>query len=116
MKNLLYLLLLIFIIQCKPKTDNTLVEFSGKPEVPSSILKTHAALLEQIHKMTLLKDSSGIIANKLDSLMQHHFKEEENIILPALGLLPLLANGKMPEQKEDIILLSENAIQKNYQS
>jgi hypothetical protein len=64
--------------------------------------------LEKIHKLTLSKDSSSTIAIKLKDLMQHHFKEEEDFILPLLGLLPLLANGQMPEQNKELILLSEN--------
>ena len=108
MKNIFYLLLLIFISQCKPKQDNTITQFPGKPEVPSSIKKTHEYLLAQIQKMTSYKDSSGRVAKKLEELMQHHFQEEEDLILPPLGLLPLLANGQIPEQSEDVILLSEN--------
>ena len=39
--------------------------------------------------------------------MLHHFKEEEDVVLPLLGLLPSLANDQMPEQIKNIILLSE---------
>jgi len=39
--------------------------------------------------------------------MQHHFKEEEDFVLPPLGLLPLLTNGKLPEQSKDVIQLCE---------
>ena len=108
MKNLFYIILLISISQCKPKADNRITQFPGKPEVPSSIKKTHLYLLEQIQKMTLYKDSSGRVAKKIEELMQHHFKEEEDLILPPLGLLPSIANGQIPEQSEEVILLSEN--------
>ena len=107
MKNLLYLFLLFFLIQCKPKENQLFTQFPNKPEVPSSIKETHASLLEQIHKITLYNDSSTPIALKLEELMLHHFKEEENFILPPLGLLPSLANGKLPEESKDIILLCE---------
>ena len=108
MKNLFYILLLILLSQCKPKEDTSITQFPGKPEVPSSLKKTHVYILAQIHKMTLYKDSSGHVALKLEELMQHHFKEEEDFILPPLGLLPLLAKGQIPEQSKDVILLSEN--------
>ena len=108
MKNLFYLFLLVFLSQCKPKEDNTITQFPGKPEVPSSIKETHANLLEQIHKMTLYEDSSSQIALKLEDLMKHHFQEEEDLILPILGLLPSLANEQIPEQIDDMILLSKN--------
>jgi hypothetical protein len=39
--------------------------------------------------------------------MQHHFTEEEDYVLPPLGILPLLASGKLPEQRKEIIQLCE---------
>ena len=57
--------------------------------------------------MTLYKDSSGRVAKKIEDMMEHHFKEEEDFILPLLGLLPLLANDQIPQQNKEIILLSE---------
>ncbi len=39
--------------------------------------------------------------------MQHHFKEEENFVLPPLGLLPLLTSAKLPEQNKAVIQLCE---------
>jgi len=38
----------------------------------------------------LYKDESTEVAIKLEVLMQHHFSEEEDFILPLLGLLPML--------------------------
>lgn len=107
MKNIICILLLFSICQCKPKEDNTIKQFPGKPEMPSSIKKTHEYLLEQIHKITSYKDSSGRAAIKIEELMHHHFKEEEDVVLPLLGLLSSLANDQMPEQIKNIILLSE---------
>ena len=48
------------------------------------------------------------MAVKLNDLMQHHFKEEEDFVLRPLGLLSLLASGKIPEQSKEIILLTDN--------
>lgn len=39
--------------------------------------------------------------------MEHHFKEEEDFVLPPLGLLPLLTSGKIPEQSKQVIQLCE---------
>lgn len=108
MKHFCYLLLLVlFTSQCRPKEENIPIQFSGKPEVPSSIKKEHEYLLGKIHEITLFKDSTGHTAIKTESLMQHHFKEEEDFVLPPLGLLPLLASGKLPEQSKEVILLTE---------
>ncbi|MBK7558509.1 MAG: hypothetical protein IPI54_09600 [Chitinophagaceae bacterium] len=76
------------------------------PEVPSSIKKEHEYLLEKIHAITLFHDSTSL-AVKLYDLMQHHFKEEENFVLPPLGLLPLLTSAKLPEQSKAVIQLCE---------
>lgn len=108
MKHFSYLLLLVlFISQCRPKEENTVTRFLEKPTVPSSIKKEHEYLLAQIHKITLFQDSTGHVALKLNNLMLHHFKEEEDFALPPLGLLPLLASGKLPEQSKEVILLTE---------
>ena len=107
MKNLLFVLLLILLIQCKPKEDQALTQFPDKPAVPSSIKITHKSLLDKIHQLSLVQDSSGRVALKIEVMMQHHFAEEEDFILPPLGLLPLLATGKLPEQNKNLVLLSE---------
>jgi hypothetical protein len=108
MKHFCYILLLTLIIsQCRPKEENTVLQFPGKPEVPSPIKEEHEHLLEEIHKISLLPDSAGHVAIKLNDLIQHHFAGEEDYVLPPLGLLPSLANGKLPEQTKEILLLTE---------
>lgn len=108
MKNFGYLFLLVFLInQCRYKEENTITQFQEKPEVPVSIKKEHQYLLDKIQKLTLIPDSTGFMAIKLNDLMQHHFSEEEDYVLPPLGLLNMLANGKIPEQSHEIILLTE---------
>ena len=108
MKHFYYtLLLVLFTCQCRHKEENIITQFPGKPKVPSSIKIEHEYLLEKIYKITLFNDSTGRAAVKLSDLMQHHFKEEEDFVLPQLGLLPLLASGKLPEQSKDVLQLCE---------
>lgn len=107
MKHFIYLIIVLFMCQCRPKEKDSATQFPGKPEVPASIKKEHEYFLGKIHKMTLFNDSAGQIAIKLNELLQHHFKEEEDFVLPPLGLLSSLANGILPEQSKEIILLSE---------
>jgi hemerythrin superfamily protein len=57
--------------------------------------------------MTLFRDSAGRVAVKLDELMQHHFKEEEDYVFPPLGLLPALASGEIPGKSKEIIQLTD---------
>lgn len=101
------LVLLLSTVHCKPKQENIVIGFPGKPEVPASILKEHKNLLDQVQSFILFQDSTGQVAKKLLELMQHHFQEEENYVLPPLGLLPTLANGELPVKSQEIILLTE---------
>lgn len=97
----------LLLIQCQSKEDTYFSDYPEKPEVPSSILEDHKTLLEQAYQYTLLSDSAGLAALKLYELMQYHFKEEEDYVLPPLGLLPMLANGEIPEEREALIQLTE---------
>jgi hypothetical protein len=106
-KQILFLFFLILVLSlCKPKQENTLTQFAGKPEVPSSIKAENQYLLDKVKPLTLYPDSTGIAALKLNELMQHHFKEEEDYVLPPLGLLPSLAAGALPEQRKEVIALT----------
>ncbi|WP_332736189.1 hemerythrin domain-containing protein [Flavihumibacter sp.] len=108
MKLLYYILpLVLFLVQCRHKEENIVTQFPGKPQVPSSIKDEHQYLLDKIQRITLLPDSTGMAAGKLKDLMQHHFKEEEDMALPALGLLPLLGGGKLPYQTKEVIEMCE---------
>lgn len=40
--------------------------------------------------------------------MQHHFKEEEDFVLPVLGLLPSLTTGNLPDQSKEVIQFCEH--------
>jgi hypothetical protein len=97
----------LLLIQCQPKEDVYFTDYQEKPEVPSSIMEVHKTLLDQAYQYTLLPDSAGLAAIKLYELMQYHFKEEEDYVLPPLGLLPMLANGEIPEESEELIQLTE---------
>ena len=108
LKNLFCaLVLVLFTCACRNKKENATLKFEGKPEVPSSIKMEHEYLLGRIHKFTLFHDSTGLAAVKLKDLMKHHFEEEEDYVLPPLGILPELANGKLPGQSKEIIRLCE---------
>ncbi len=108
MKHLVFTLLLaLFSFQCRQKNETYITQFPGKPEVPSTILKEHTDLLSQMQAFTSFKDSTGQVARRLYEVMQHHFGEEEDFVLPPLAVLPLLASGQVPERHEEILLLTE---------
>lgn len=97
----------LLLIQCQPKEDIYFTDYPEKPEVPSSILEEHKTLLDQAYQYTLLPDSAGLAALQLYELMQYHFKEEEDFVFPPLGLLPMLAKGEVPEEREELMQLTE---------
>lgn len=101
------LLLTFLLIQCKPKKNDTIIQFAGKPEIPSSIKKEHEYLLSEIGKLAQMEDSTGRAAIKLNELMRHHFAEEEDYVLPPLGLLTSVNEGIIPAQSADVIALTE---------
>lgn len=102
------LLIALFFSQCRPKEEKTAQHFPGQPEVPSSIKNEHDYLLRKINAISLFQDSTGRAAKKLNDLMQHHFKEEEDFVLPVLGLLPSLTTGNLPDQSKEVIQFCEH--------
>ncbi len=106
MKHTLYAFLLVAgISQCQKKEENYITQFPLKPGVPSAIKKEHTDLLAKIDKIVSYQDSTGIVARDLQEVMQHHFEEEEDFVLPPLSLLPLLASGDTYAQHRDILPL-----------
>ena len=106
MKYSICVTLFILSLQgCRQHEEDYITVFPGKPAVPSSILEEHAYLLGKIYPLTILQDSAGLAAVQLYELMQYHFKEEEEYILPPLGVLPALASGKVPEKRLEIMQL-----------
>lgn len=99
--------LVLLMSHCQNKEPNYTSQFPGKPEVPSSIKQEHEYLVDQVHSFILFQDSTGLVALKLDSLMQHHFQEEEDFVLPPLGQLPSLASGEIPKHSSEVIQLTE---------
>jgi hypothetical protein len=109
MKNFIYLIAFAMLLShCRPRAEeNYITIFPGKPGVPSSIKVEHEFLLRQVNTIALFQDSTGLVATEIEELMQHHFIEEEDFVLPPLGLLPLLASDKIPEQSKEVIQLAE---------
>ncbi|MDR9457324.1 MAG: hemerythrin domain-containing protein [Salegentibacter sp.] len=108
MKSYLYIILsLLFLSSCRNEEETAIPRFSVKPEVPAQILKDHNYFLDRLKPITSYEDSTGIVAKELYEVMEFHFKEEEDYVLPPLGILPLLAKGELPEESAKIIQLTE---------
>ncbi|QED38969.1 hemerythrin domain-containing protein [Antarcticibacterium arcticum] len=97
--------LLLLPGSCGDKEEARIPQFTA--EVPSQILKEHTYFLNQLKPLTAYEDSTGIVARELYNLLEFHFKEEEDYVLPPLGILQLLANGELPEESGKILKLTE---------
>lgn len=108
-RTFLYIILIIAhpLFGCVNKEPQTEKLPRIQSTVPLSMTEEHRTLLNMIHKISTRPDSSGIVATKLYELLQHHFNEEEDYVLPPLGLLHLLNNGELPADAEQIIELTE---------
>lgn len=111
LKPLLFIFFLSIVLSgCSKKKDQAAgLQYSGKIETPEVILKDHHYFLEKLEQATFYQDSTGYYARELYEVMEFHFKEEEDMVLPPLGVLPVLAGGGFPENAEEIIGLTERS-------
>jgi hypothetical protein len=80
--------IIVMLLSCKPGPEPPFPSVSEQLKVPVFILEEHHHILAQFHK--LIADTSGLateVSIKLDTLLQHHFAEEEQTVLPFLQLL-----------------------------
>ncbi|MEP6262549.1 MAG: hemerythrin domain-containing protein [Gillisia sp.] len=110
--KLLFFIILLFIVLkgCSKKEDPAVgLPVSGKIETPAVILQEHHYFLEKLEQATFYGDSTGYYARELYEVMEFHFKEEEDYVLPPLGILPIIAGGEFPKNAGEIILLTEKS-------
>lgn len=61
--------------------------------IPSSVRAEHEEIQEALQRATRAEGPVGLAATDLQRVLQPHFKREEQIALPPLGLLRPLATG-----------------------
>lgn len=103
-KSVFYILSTILVFcQCRPQQEDKTVKFPGKPIVPTLLLNEHDSLLRDLKTISVHHDSTGRIAVELYDLLDHHFQEEEDYVLPPLGLLVSLSGDSLPENTTAIL-------------
>lgn len=78
-----------------------------KPEVPESLKLEHRSLRDELDKII---KSDGKVSQKaqiLAELLNPHFIKEEESVLPHLGLLLILVEGKWDVISEEIFLKAD---------
>lgn len=74
-----------------------------KPEIPSSLSLGHEELNKKLKGLIKLGGKTGQAAKRAEKLMHAHFDRQEKYVLPPLGLLQSLADGKLPENVRSVI-------------
>ena len=73
---------------------------------PSSLLKEHHELHETLATATAEPGEIGAAARWLQAALAPHFKREEEIATPPLGLLPALAQGRVTEDMRGVLAMT----------
>ena len=75
--------------------------------IPRPLKLEHEELHEQLRKATKESGSLGAAAKAVAKLMHPHFVKEEEYALPPLGLLPLLAKGKVSPDMAAVLAMTD---------
>ena len=76
-------------------------------KIPHPLKAEHEELHNILRQATNLSDKTGNTAKEVAKLMHPHFVKEEEYALPPLGLLPLLASGKMTEEMKQVLVMTD---------
>ena len=80
-------------------------------QIPGSIREEHQEIHSALAKATQAKGAVGAAARELAKVLDPHFKREEEIALPPLGLLESVANGRaIPETSAAEIMKMSDAL------
>jgi hypothetical protein len=74
--------------------------------VPRVLKEEHDELHAELARLAREPGQIGVAANAVATLLHAHFLSEEQIAIPPLALLPMLAAGKMPDEPARVIEMS----------
>lgn len=75
--------------------------------IPESLKAEHEELHAELVKAARAGGKTGDAAKAVAEILRPHFEKEEGYALPPLGLLPLLAEGKITIEMADVISMTE---------
>jgi hypothetical protein len=76
-------------------------------KTPSALHTEHEALHQMLKDATQLPGKTGEAAKVVAKVLHPHFIKEEEYALPPLGLLPLLAEGKVSPEMKPVIAMTD---------
>jgi hypothetical protein len=78
-----------------------------KPRIPLPLKLEHEELHAQLVKATQAGGRVGDAAKAVAKVLHHHFVKEEKFALPPVGLLSLLARGKVDKQMLGVTAMTD---------
>jgi hypothetical protein len=75
--------------------------------IPQSIQAEHKAIHNALTEATTAPGRVGVAARELAAVLGPHFKREDEIALPPLGLLAPLAAGEMPAGMKEALAMTD---------
>ncbi len=76
-------------------------------KIPESLVKEHEELHEELARAARAGGKAGEAAKEVARLLHPHFEKEEKYALPPLGLLPLLAQGKVTPDMAGVLHMTD---------
>lgn len=76
-------------------------------KTPTSLKHEHQELHADLVAATKAGGKTGAAAEAVARALHPHFVKEEEYALPPLGLLALMADGKLPADRETVITMTE---------
>lgn len=76
-------------------------------KTPTSLKHEHQELHAELVAATKAGSKIGVAAEAVARALHPHFVKEEEYALPPLGLLALLADGKLPPDRDAVIAMTE---------
>ncbi|MGH8279024.1 MAG: hemerythrin domain-containing protein [Gammaproteobacteria bacterium] len=88
-------------------TSMTVKQMPVKFPIPTSVTEEHAELRAELTQVIQSGGATGQAAQAVAKVLNPHFLQEEEYALPALGLLPELAQGQVTPQMNAVLPVTE---------
>ena len=77
------------------------------PKIPESLKLEHEELHADLVRATRAGGKTGEAAKAVARVLHEHFIKEEEFALPPIGLLPVLARGKVDQQMRSVLAMTD---------
>lgn len=78
-----------------------------KFNIPESLKAEHEKLHDELIKATKAGGKTGDAAKAVAEILRPHFEKEEEYALPPLGLLPVLAEGRVTPEMTGVLAMTD---------